>query len=171
MAIDVIDNWLPEQYFNELYNLVFSSSFTWNYNECSVYRSEKELLDVNEYQFTHTLYANSKPRSNYYDQFSQLFFSLKASVLLKAKLNLNPSTIEIREKSFHIDIPNLVEKNILYKTGILYFNDNNGYTKFKNGNKVESKKNRLVIFNGNLEHSGTTCTDDKVRIVLNVNWI
>jgi hypothetical protein len=52
---------------------------------------------------------------------------------------------------------------------LFYFNDNNGYTLFKN-RKVKSKDNRAVIFDGSLEHSSTTCTNQNYRITLNINY-
>lgn len=169
--IQIFDKWLPENYFNELKYTFLSQEFNWNFNEVSVYPSDKELNDPQEYQFSHVLYANSKPRSETYDLCSKLFFNLGANILLKAKVNLNPSTKDIREKSFHTDIPILNTKNIPYKTGILYINTNNGYTKFKSGEIIPSIENRFIIFDGDVPHCGSTCTDQKRRIVLNINWI
>ena len=42
---------------------------------------------------------------------------------------------------------------------------------FQNGSVVESLENRLLIFNSNLMHSGTTCTNENVRCVINFNYI
>lgn len=169
--LKIFDNWLSEKYFNQIKSVVLDSKFNWNFNDVSVYASDREFDDPNEYQFTHVIYANSRPMSESYDLFSQLFFKLGAVVLLKAKLNLNPSTKEIREKYFHIDIPSLYTKDVGYKTGIFYINTNNGYTKFKTGEVVESMENRFIIFDGYEPHCGSTCTDQKCRVVLNVNWI
>ena len=55
-------------------------------------------------------------------------------------------------------------------TAILYVNSNNGYTLFEDGTKVESVENRIVLFDSNLRHTGTTCTEEKVRIVVNFNF-
>ena len=56
------------------------------------------------------------------------------------------------------------------KTAVLYLNTNNGYTKFKTGEQVESVENRLVLFDGNVQHAGTTCTDKRYRAVFNLNF-
>jgi len=56
-------------------------------------------------------------------------------------------------------------------TAIFYINTNNGWTNFKNGDKVESVENRLVIFDSNLEHEGVTCTDEIRRLVINFNYV
>ena len=49
-------------------------------------------------------------------------------------------------------------------------NTNDGYTEFEDGTKVESVANRLVTFPANLKHTGTSCTDEKTRIVINFNY-
>ena len=36
--------------------------------------------------------------------------------------------------------------------------------------KIESKENKAVVFDGSLEHSSTTCTDQHYRITLNINY-
>ena len=41
---------------------------------------------------------------------------------------------------------------------------------FKEGDKVESVANRVVIFDPTLEHRSVTCTDEKRRIVINFNY-
>ena len=50
-------------------------------------------------------------------------------------------------------------------------NDNNGYTEFENGERVYSKANRAVIFDGQTMHSGVSCTDAKYRCVINWNFL
>ena len=42
--------------------------------------------------------------------------------------------------------------------------------KFKNGDKVESVANRVVIFDSKLQHQAVSCTDEKVRVVINFNY-
>ena len=55
-------------------------------------------------------------------------------------------------------------------TAVFYVNTNNGYTIFESGEKVSSVENRMVIFDSNILHTGTTCTDERVRCVLNFNY-
>ena len=57
-----------------------------------------------------------------------------------------------------------------WTTSIFYINTNNGYTKFKDGTKVESIANRMITFPANMEHCGTSCTDKNIRIVINFNY-
>ncbi len=60
-----------------------------------------------------------------------------------------------------------------WNTAIFYINTNNGKTLIKENNKIKeisSLENRVVIFDGRLKHAGTTCTDAKNRIVINLNY-
>ena len=68
----------------------------------------------------------------------------------------------------HIDFD---EKKYKIHTGILYVNTNNGYTKFSNGEIVKSEENKYVEFDSQLEHTGTSCTDQDYRIVINFNYL
>ena len=57
------------------------------------------------------------------------------------------------------------------RRGILYLNDNNGYTRFEDGSRVDSVANRLVVFDARRRHTGASCTDAPWRLVLNLNWL
>ena len=48
-------------------------------------------------------------------------------------------------------------------------NTNNGYTRFKKS-KVRSEENKMVIFNSKEEHTGSSCTDQEFRVVINFNY-
>ena len=50
-------------------------------------------------------------------------------------------------------------------------NTNNGYTEFENGVKIESVANRLITFPAGMKHRGTSCTDKKIRVVINFNYL
>ena len=53
---------------------------------------------------------------------------------------------------------------------MLYLNDNDGYTEFRDGTKVQSVKNTAVIFDSNIEHRGVPATNIDRRLVLNINY-
>ena len=54
---------------------------------------------------------------------------------------------------------------------IYYINTTNGGTYFENGETVQSKSNRLVVFNGHLLHRHIYQTDEKARVATNINII
>ena len=69
------------------------------------------------------------------------------------------------------DVKTLPEKLKIWTTAVFYINTNNGYTEFEDGTRSESIANRMVTFPANLKHRGTTCSDEKTRIVINFNYI
>ena len=84
-------------------------------------------------------------------------------MLIRVKANLYPRTDHVHHHQDHVDYttPN--------KGAILYLNTNDGYT-VVDGHPVESIANRFVMFDGHLEHTGVTCTDEPARFVINFNW-
>ena len=68
------------------------------------------------------------------------------------------------------DFGNNQEKLKQWITSIFYINTNNGYTKFEDGTIVESVANRMLSFPANMKHCGTSCTDERRRIVINFNY-
>jgi len=56
-------------------------------------------------------------------------------------------------------------------TAVYYINTNNGYTKLIDETIITSEENKLLTFDSNTKHTGTTCTDENVRIVLNINYL
>jgi hypothetical protein len=84
--------------------------------------------------------------------------------LLRIKANFSAKTNELVEYGHHIDYKNCM-------TSIFYVNSNDGYTIFKKNKKIiKSEENKFISFKSNLEHAGTTCTDENCRIVINFNY-
>ena len=48
--------------------------------------------------------------------------------------------------------------------------NNDGFTVLHDGTKIESKRNRLLLFDGSKPHHSTNCTDDWRRININFNY-
>jgi hypothetical protein len=74
---------------------------------------------------------------------------------------------DIIETGMHVDCPHAPDVAV---TSILYLNTNNGYTKFEDGTKVDSIKNRLLTFPTHMRHTSSTCTDENYRINININY-
>tara|TARA_B100000927_G_scaffold255591_1_gene222433 strand:- start:325 stop:849 length:525 start_codon:yes stop_codon:yes gene_type:complete len=168
--IDIVDNFLSEDDFNSLSSLMFSWDFPWYYNDFVV--DEDSLLD--DYQFTHTFFNATRDvvsdsvfnlawYTQYHNLISPIIEKLSVKKLERIKANVNPRTSTHQEGGFHIDFENIT-------TSILYMNTNNGWTEFEVGDKIECIKNRLVTFDSNLMHSGYTCTDQKIKMVINFNY-
>ena len=82
---------------------------------------------------------------------------------------MNIKTISHEPSLWHNDLKHNI--NCPRKTSVFYINDNNGYTEFRNGDRIESVANRAIIFDNNLEHRGVSHTlPDHYRIVVNFNY-
>jgi hypothetical protein len=170
MFYKVIDNVLPSHIFNEMADVICGDhSIPWYYSlvlKDDVKGVKLETInDEFNFQFIHTFYRKTHQKSETFYIIKPIIDYLNPSALLRIKANITPKTDRIVEHGFHID--NVFEQSL---TAVFYLNDNNGYTKFESGDRVYSKKNRIVIFPTYYFHSGTTCTDASKRVVLNINY-
>ena len=163
--IRVENNFLNNTEFNYILDVVTSDKFPWYLQKYKVFEGDEQI------QFTHNLVkeVNNEIQSSFFVSvfLSDLLKNLKATSVLKAKINLTPKTDKIIETQPHTDINN-IDLNNPSMTAILYLNTNNGYTQIVGGNKVQSVENRLLTFPTHTSHFGTTHTDIDYRIVLNV---
>jgi hypothetical protein len=162
----IIKDFLPEEEFKIIEEQIFNEDFPWFFNDGIVDKGD------GNFQLTHLLYHKKAytgmKNSVFFDTFYPVFDKLNIFSLLKAKLNCIFKTHEIKEHKMHQDITTKHE----YKTAILYLNTNNGYTKFSTGEKVMSERNKLISFDGHLEHTGTTNSCDELRrVCLNINYL
>lgn len=168
MSIEVVDNFLDEIDFMEIKNLLEGKDMPWFFNKVvgmvNTDTQFEELANIYNYQLTHVFYSDWVPNSQFFPLMVPIVNKLDAKALIKIKANLQPRTHIIIENGFHIDYNNV-------KTCVYYLNTNNGYTKFMSGEIINSQENRAVIFDSNMQHTGTTCTDERSRIVININYI
>jgi len=159
MTYKIFDNFLPSDDFLKLKNSMLDNGLTtWTFNPCV----NSPSSDPWDFQFTHMFYKDGRCYSDNFFLLDPILERLNPSALLRIKANLQTKTPEIIVNGFHYDHPQYNGK-----IAIFYVNTNNGYTLFEDGTKVESIENRLLIFNGNILHTGTTCTDQKIRCVIN----
>ena len=158
--ITVVDNYLDEGSFKAISETMNGDMFPWFFNEEKILLTE---FDPFNYQFTHCFYIDFVVKSAYFDILNPLILKLNAKSLVRIKANLNPISHKLIEFGLHKD------QEYKCKGAIYYINDNNGYTMFGN-EKVESKQNRIVLFDTETEHSSTNSTDCKNRMVINFNY-
>lgn len=165
----ITDNFLPQEQFAEIENLMLGSELPWYYNPTIDYYDNNIH---NSFQFTHLFYIAWMPQSNYFENLRGLLSELKVFSVQRIKANLLARTDKQIVNQFHVDEDSLSSKELSrFTTGIFYINTNNGYTEFEDGTKVESVANRMVTFPSNIEHRGTSCTDEKTRVLINFNYI
>jgi hypothetical protein len=157
MTIKIIDNFLEKQYFNELEDTILGPMFPWFFQKGIVSPYDGYS------QFIHLFYTDYEPKTKYFGLIFPIFEILGASSVVRSKANLLIKTDNIIQHDFHSDHPDCT-------TAILYLNTNNGKTIFEDGTEVESIANRLIVFNSNQKHTGTTCTDEYNRVVINFNY-
>ena len=90
----------------------------------------------------------------------------KLDVIAILRVKLNATCRNAPEQEWHTDW----QISTPSKTCVLYLNDNDGYTEFRDGTKVQSVKNTAVIFDSNTEHRGVPATNVDRRLVLNINY-
>lgn len=169
--MEIIDNFLDIDSYNKIYNTLMGPFFPWYYNNGVNVRVTPDLekhtkiaFDIYDFQFIHIMYLDHIIQSPAFDIVVPILQKLDAKALLRVKANLIPRADKIFEHGMHTDI------EFEAKTAIFYVNNNNGYTKFENEKIVESIGNRIVIFPSLTKHSGTTCTDNKTRVAININY-
>ncbi|MAU64390.1 MAG: hypothetical protein CMC38_08660, partial [Flavobacteriaceae bacterium] len=57
-----------------------------------------------------------------------------------------------------------------HQAALIYLNTNDGFTELDDGTRIDSIENRLLLFNGNELHSSSTCTDQKRRVLISLNY-
>ena len=163
MKFEIIDNYLPPNEFEDVRDYFVGQDFPWYVNQAKVMHvarmidpelQRKEIYNWQMVNYVLPIVNRLEPRA-----------------LIRIKANLNHHTDRLQEYDFHTDCGEYGSNEFEgATTAIYYLNDNNGYTYFQDGTKVDSKANRLLKFKVNTPHAGTSCTDQKFRVVLNFNY-
>ena len=177
------DNYLGWDVFNKLQSRMMGAgpnkegkffSFPWMYNDNIDYADDED-----KFQFIHIFYHEFAPISPCVEVINPIMEKLKITAIIRIKANLLTRTPKIVENAYHHDISSYDDENKKtifpeklkqVTTSIYYVNTNNGYTEFEDGTKVENIANRFVTFPGNLNHRGTSCTDKRIKVVINFNY-
>ena len=165
---EIIDNFLEKDDFNRIKDTLMSDVFPWYLNDYVIKEKNKKENKMNQYQFTHSFYRGYSPTSGYFDVLEPIISKIKPVALLKIKANLNPRTENNIEHGYHVDYENSLSNQ---RTGVFYLNTNDGFTLFEDGTKVESVENRFVSFKTSINHTGSTCTNENRRVLINFNYI
>ena len=162
----IIDNFIDQDSLDTLKSVMLSGGFSWGFSDAVDFPDDKD-----KFQFFHSFYKEeSGPSSFFYSLLDPILRKIKHKELYRIKANLITRTSKIVINSFHQDISHNMGV-IPYTTAIFYINTNDGYTEFEDGTKVESVANRFISFPETTKHRGTSCTNEKVRVVINFNYL
>ena len=159
----IIDNALPQDYFDKLQSVLMGDSFPWFYASAVALKGQPDP----HFYFTHAFYKHQKPWSEYFDLLVPLLDNeiLGVKSMMRIKANLYPRTHALEHHGIHKDM------KFKHKGAILYINANNGLTVLEDGTTIESVPNRILLFDSSIPHNSTTCTDAKCRVNINMNYM
>lgn len=163
MMTQVIDNFLSEEEFKPIQDYLMGSDVYWRLTH--VLTENLSCDDSDNIQFFHPFYGDHEPKGEDINLLAPIINKLDIKSLVRIKANLTLRTPTIIEHGYHTDFP-----FDGFKTAVFYVNTNDGYTIIKDGRRVDSVENRLFEFTGTLEHTGTTCTDSRYRVVINFDY-
>jgi len=156
----VIKNFLSKKTHKKIYDIIFGNNFPLFYQDVVGGKRDKS-----DYMFTHIFYHLNRVNSDYYkDIVKPLLNNIEFTELIRAKLNFYTRKPNHIQTAYHVDYPKDKHTVALYS-----INTNNGYTLFKNGNRVKSIANQLLLFDGKLKHCSVNQTDKRVRVNININ--
>lgn len=164
MTHKITDNILDIDTFRSIKDSLLSADFPWYLNSSKVQKNSS-VSELHNFQFTHTFYDQYKIQSNFIYLLDPLLAKINPSAIVRIKANLQPTADKIIVYDMHNDI-----EHFDGETAIFYVNSNNGFTQLEDNSCVESKENRLLTFPAETLHTGTSCTDQKVRCVINLNY-
>lgn len=163
MGFEIIDNFLSKQDFDAVRNTVCDMRFPWTYLPSVTSEVSTGPYD---FQFVHVFYHDNRITSEYFDKIYPLIKAINPMSIVRLKANLITRTPENTNFEYHTDFEDVK----LLKSAVYYIDSTDGPTRFQDGQEVECVANRLLIFNNNMLHSSTSCTDQKVRRVININY-
>ena len=166
----VIDNFLEKEVFSELQEKVMAYNVCWYF----VPFTDENKKTKDQFYFGHNIYLNHQWCSSLSNSIKPLVTKINPMAIHMVRANLMTKSEKHIESEFHTDLdrnsPTTNKKNN-WTTALYYVNDCNGYTKLEEGSVIENKANRLLTFSSDTKHLGATCTDEKRRVLINLNYI
>lgn len=162
---------IDKQDSDHILELMSGKTFNWFYNDEILEGTPAGKSVNNDFMFTHMFHNwQDGVCSDYFDDLLPLLNTINPKIILRVKANLRPYGKTIHESLYHVDYEQCESlKNV--KTAIYYVNTCNGYTKFEDGTKEYSEKGKVIMFDQGIKHAGTNTTNEKRRMVININYI
>ena len=170
----IIDNFLSQEEFLDITNTFFPqdlsnpNNFSWNYHKGIV--RDPDLgptgYEEHDWMYNRSLYSsdNGLKFDKHYPIVKSIIDKLKVKKLFDIRANLLVPTKEHIYHEFHVD------RNVPHTVVLFYVTNCNGFTVLKDTTEVECVENRVLIFDGSIEHHSVTSTDHP-RCVININYV
>ena len=164
--LQVINNFLNNNEFHSIRQIITSSHFPWYFPESGEKKFIHNLVKKNEEDIKTSFWITPilSPIIRKLEVYGK---DIPDKNVISANIVLTHKTKETFESKPIEDVFK-IDLNEPSETAKLYLNNNNGYTKIVGGDKVESVQNRLLIFPTNTSHFEATSTNMDYRMVLNV---
>ena len=175
----IIDDLLPELYLKNLQEYFFSQRCDWNFN--NILTSEESHQNMGSFGFVIRLHWNQAFVDNFAGNLcKQLIITSQNKVseiikiphrVVRARADMTLYNPEKYRHELHTDY------SYEHITAIFYLNSSDGNTLLfdREGEKllteVEPIENRLLIFDGLLQHTGHSPSMHKSRVLINMNFM
>jgi len=192
----VIDNFLSKKEHNEILKMCNSNMFPWYLqpdNSTTQIKTtnimKKIFKNIREStQFTHLFYSmkdlgqgSNKINSPHFpiiETFCKRFikkYKIKKLDIFRAKANVQLQVSSYKKNNHNTPHKDFEDPYVDHNVLLYYVNDSDGDTHFFKENKivksVSPKANRLVVFDGNILHTGCHPCKSNTRIVINIDCI
>tara|TARA_R110000803_G_scaffold73182_1_gene136956 strand:- start:15 stop:509 length:495 start_codon:yes stop_codon:yes gene_type:complete len=162
---EVIDNFLDNEDFNILKKNMLGGFFPWYFSNEVTESSKDEKLSKNYYMI-HSFYdKQSNDRSNHFSLLNPILNKLNINSLIRIKGNLYPHSNKLIYHKKHRDY------EYKHNGAIFFLNSNDGFTILNDNINIKSIANRILFFDSSKSHNSTNCTNEKVRVNINFNYI
>ena len=161
-----IENFLTDNRFKEIQEVLMSSNFPYYRNEWVGTPDDITLTSL----LTHSLVIDGKKTDSYWQHLimqpiiNRLSNEHRIIKVIRSKINLYPYQNEHMKSAYHID------QSEKHKVLLLPINTNNGYTEFENGTIFNAVENNAIIFDGHERHRSVSQTDHSAKINININY-
>ena len=175
MEFKIIDNFLLQKDFEYIINTFFpkdtnnSKNFAWNYQRGIV--RDPDLgptgYEEDDWMYTRSLVSYADGillYDKYYHIVKSIINKLNVQKLFDVRANLLVPTEKHIYHEFRTD------RKIPHKVALFYVTECNGFTILKDTAKIDCLQNRMLLFDGSIEHHSVSSTDVP-RCVININYI
>ena len=173
MKHEIINNFLPLNTFKELQSFLLPVDFKegeqmrWYYTPAGNVVRQVSFDSTSNWRLfylSHVVYEHTILSSLYEKIIPHCWEQLDIKSLIRIKINMYPNTQNVHEHGMHSDY------DFNHKAAIFYINTCDGYTKLEDGTKIDSVANRMLLFDASTPHTSSTCTDQPVRVNININY-